>query len=36
MIEYSVLDIPSVLNIPFRLKDIIYNCGYANKNYSLS
>jgi hypothetical protein len=26
MIEYSVLDIPSVIDIPFRLKDIIYNC----------
>lgn len=26
MIEYSVLEIPSVLDIPFKLKDIIYSC----------
>lgn len=26
MIEYSILEIPTILNPPIRLKDIIYNC----------
>lgn len=26
MIEYSILEIPTVLNPPFNLIDIIYNC----------
>lgn len=26
MIDYSILNIPTVLNPPFILKDIIYNC----------
>ncbi len=26
MIEYSILEIPTILNPPIRLRDIIYNC----------
>lgn len=26
MIDYSILDIPTVQTVPFELKDITYNC----------
>ncbi len=26
MLNYSILDIPTVLHPPFKLKDVIYNC----------
>lgn len=28
--DYSILPIPSVLDLPFKLKDILYNCPVCN------
>lgn len=30
MMDYSILPIPSVLDLPFKLKDILYNCPVCN------